>query len=76
MCCIAFDWHIIMLNFKLRKKKKKYNKSKKGGGYPNMVLPIHAIAHYPYCDVIMVIGTLLYLEANGYQQIRKRFHIC
>lgn len=30
-------------------------------------------AHYPHCDVIMVIGTLLYLEANGYQQKEKDF---
>lgn len=46
-----------MFYFKHRKKEKKksYNVSKKGGGgTPNMVA---ITAHYPHCDVIMVIGT-------------------
>lgn len=47
MCCIAFDWHIIMLNFKLRKKKKKYNKSKKGGGG----VPKYGATYSGYCTL-------------------------
>lgn len=54
--------------------KKVYYKEERGGGvYPKYGA---TTAHYPHCDVIMVIGTLLYLEANGNQQNRKRFYVC